>query len=157
MPISDDPYEDCAIAPNQILINRINTSLYGIKFDEKDVYGKHIWKLSQVYADNFWRRWIKEYRPELLKRNKWFDDRNHEQISVGDIVLLVDETMSRGSWPKGVVQHCFYGKDKKVRSMEIKTKQGVLKRPITKVIILTKEKHKDEISNEQFSFVVGEY
>ena len=46
------------------------------------------WRHSQFLADQFWRRWRREYVPHLIERSKW---RNIQRnICRGDLVLIVE-------------------------------------------------------------------
>jgi hypothetical protein len=44
----------------------------------------------QQTQQEFWKRWIEEVFPEMLKQNKWTRDK--KDLKVGDIVLRKDET-----------------------------------------------------------------
>ena len=46
------------------------------------------WQLSQKLSDMFWKRWLKEYAPTLLVREKW--NEKSDPLQEGDIVLIVD-------------------------------------------------------------------
>jgi hypothetical protein len=47
----------------------------------------------QRTQQEFWKRWIEEVFPEMLKQNKWTRDK--KDLKVGDIVLRKDEKSSR--------------------------------------------------------------
>lgn len=135
--VSDDPRESCALTPNDILLGRVNNTQFDHTFDERNIYGKNIWKSSQVFAERFWKRWIKEYRPQILKRTIWFDDRKEIRFKVGDVVMLIDENLKRGKWPKGKIQKVHVNKsDGKIRNVTVETTSGTYSRPITKVAYL---------------------
>ena len=53
-------------------------------------------------ADSFWARWIKEYVPTLQERQKWLYPKRN--LAVGDLVLMVDESLPRGRWPPGLIE-----------------------------------------------------
>ncbi|XP_065086764.1 uncharacterized protein LOC135708586 [Ochlerotatus camptorhynchus] len=55
------------------------------------------------------------FRPELIRSRKWPDSRNYHDYHVGDLVMIVHESLHRGSWPKGVVEKIYQGPDGKVR------------------------------------------
>ena len=86
--------------------------------------------LSQV----FWKRWLKQYLPELQRRQKWL----HKQpnVSVGDLVLIIDENVPRNLWPLGRVTEVCPGRDSQVRSVKVKRKTTELVRPISKLVML---------------------
>ena len=47
-------------------------------------------------ADLFWKRWTKEYLPELQERQKW--TRKTRNFVKGDIVVIIEGTAPRNSW-----------------------------------------------------------
>lgn len=88
----------------------------------------------QYLADLFWKRWIREYLPLLQKRQKWTKERR--SFSTGDIVLLLDPTAPRGSWPLGRVLETFSDDKGLVRTVKVKTKSSILERPVRKLCLL---------------------
>ena len=82
----------------------------------------------------FWTRWTKEYLPSLTKRPCWRKD--IPNVTVGELVLVVDDDLKRGKWPLARVTNVMPGVDGVVRVAEVKTKSGVYTRPITKLIRL---------------------
>ncbi|XP_055633296.1 uncharacterized protein LOC129773676 [Toxorhynchites rutilus septentrionalis] len=91
------------------------------------------WNYVQYVLDQFWKRWINEYLPTIADRNKWFEEVT--PIKVGDLVVVVDEAI-RNSWIRGRVARVYPGKDGRVRRADIKTKSGILQRPVTKIVVL---------------------
>ena len=82
----------------------------------------------------FWKRWIKEYLPQLQERQRWATaSRNFAE---GDVVLLVDDCAPRNSWIMGKIVETVPDKKGLVRRVRIKTKTNVLDRPITKICLL---------------------
>ena len=79
----------------------------------------------QFIADQFWRKWKAEYLTEMQRRNKW--QQVHENVNVGDLVLIQDLQTPRNLWPLGRVESVSAGDDGLVRSATIKTPQGMLK------------------------------
>ncbi|KAH8279982.1 hypothetical protein KR054_012134, partial [Drosophila jambulina] len=75
---------------------------------------------------------IREYLPTLTKRTKWFQP-NPKPIAVGDVVIVVEETSKRNSWPKGVVVDVHCGKDGQVRSAVVRATEGFVTRPAVKL------------------------
>lgn len=99
-------------------------------FNSNDLLKKS-WRYSQQLADQFWKRWVREYLPVLTKRTKWFDEQ--PDLIVGDIVVIVDESAPRNLWKKGIVEQVHPGIDNKVRSATVRTSSGVYKRPVIKL------------------------
>lgn len=68
---------------------------------------------SQQFTNYFWRRWIREYLPELTRRSKWC--KYTKNVKVGDVVILIDENNPTNCRPKGRVVEVYPGKDGQVR------------------------------------------
>ena len=56
-------------------------------------------------SDLFWKRWTKEYLPQLQERQKWTGIKRN--FVVRDIMLIVDETAPWNSWMMGKVIQTF--------------------------------------------------
>ena len=76
----------------------------------------------------------KEYLLELQRRQKWVKD--EPNLTVGDLVILLDENSPRGSRPLGLVKDIYVGRDELVRSVRVKTATTEFVRPITKLVVL---------------------
>jgi hypothetical protein len=48
----------------------------------------------------------------------------------GDVVIVLSDNKNRGAWPLAAVEETFPGKDGVVRAVRLKTKNGVLERPV---------------------------
>ena len=94
----------------------------------------------QHLADEFWKRWRKEYLQNQQKRTKWCNQRDN--LKVGDIVLVVQDNISRNEWKKGRIVNVREDSQGHVRSVFVKigSKNGhsvqVLERPIDKLVLL---------------------
>ncbi len=98
------------------------------------------WNLCQLVIREFWYRWSTEYIRTLNRLNKW--RKIHEDIQVGDIVLLKDSTTFQNSWPLGRIVKTYPGQDGLVRVVLVKTAKSLLRRPICKLVLLLKESDK---------------
>jgi len=129
--LSDDVTDMSTLSPNQLLLlNEAPRSFPG-NYHKYDVY-KLRWKFIQYLANQFWKRWTKEYLPELQKRVKW--ENPEENIKIGDVVLLLEENTPRFLWPMAIVIEVKQGRDKLVRSVKVRTKSTILTRPISKLV-----------------------
>ncbi|GBP40328.1 hypothetical protein EVAR_86474_1 [Eumeta japonica] len=54
----------------------------------------------------------------------------------GDIVLIVDSSSPRYSWPRGRIKKTYPGPDNQVRVVDVETTGGVLRRPTSKIVVL---------------------
>ncbi|XP_053699091.1 uncharacterized protein LOC128746066 [Sabethes cyaneus] len=91
------------------------------------------WRRMRCLVDEFWYRWIKEYLPTIASRSKWVED--PEQLKEGDLVFVVDES-TRNGWLRGKILSATKGLDGRVRQAFVKTRNGVLRRPATKIAVL---------------------
>ena len=81
--------------------------------------------------NQFWTSWKRDYLQTLQQRTKWHQP--VQNLSIGDIVLVVSENSPPTKWPLGRITVTFPGSDGLVRVVEIRTANSSLKRPITKV------------------------
>ena len=90
-------------------------------------------RYRQMLVRNIWNRWKKEYVLELTKGNK---RRIEKEIKLGYICLIEEDNEPRQSWKLGRIIKIHDSIDGKSRSVELRTKNGILKRPIQRVIPL---------------------
>ena len=131
---SDDVNDDTPLTPNHLLLLKGNFSYPLGKFYDGETFRKQ-WKHAQALVDLFWKRWLREYLPELQRRSKWL--KYEENVKVGDLCLIPDLGQSvRGVFPLGRVESVTVGRDGNVRSAKLKTQTNTVVRPITKLINL---------------------
>ena len=133
-PVSADSCDTPPLTPNHILLagngyDLVPTNL----FDRSDCDSRKRWKQAAYYASMFWKRWRAEYLPLLQERpRKTSTDRPN--VHVGDVVLLVDDSVPRGQWPLGRVLGVKHSADGLVRTVELKVRGTTLERPVTKLV-----------------------
>ena len=132
--VSCDPVDQDSLTPNHFLLGVPSIHSPG-KFTEADLCSRKQWRIAQTLADHFWRRWVKEYLPTLTRRTKWHR-RNDAEVQVGDIVVVVDKDLPRGTWPRGKVTAVYPGADNHVRVVDVKMQAGVYRRPVAKICVL---------------------
>ena len=59
---SDDPRDLNSLTPNMQLLGKVDSSLPIDNFMKANEYKKS-WRLAQLLADEFWKRWTREYWP----------------------------------------------------------------------------------------------
>lgn len=132
--VSVDPGDMEALTPNHFLIGSTsNLPIPGV-FDDGDLYVRKMWRTAQRLADMFWQRWVKEVLPTLIPRQKWFDE--DKNLKPGDLVIIIDPNLPRNTWPKGVIETVYPGRDGRIRTARVKTKTGLLIRPATRLALL---------------------
>jgi hypothetical protein len=130
---SDDPNDLEPLTPNKLLLLRPNPCYQPVEFCETTLYNKK-WKQAQYLASIFWKRWIKEYLPTLQERQKWLRPRRN--VVPGDLVLVVQENVQRGQWPKAIVEEVFLDEYGHVRHVIIRTETARLRRDVRQLCLL---------------------
>ncbi|XP_067613958.1 uncharacterized protein [Eurosta solidaginis] len=135
-PLTDVPLsseEDDPITPNHFLVGCPNSMQTAQPADQNICLRKQ-WRIPQNLKDRIWKQWVRHYLPQLLVRPKWQD--KVKPIAINDLVLVCDDLQPRSQWKKGRVTKVFPAKDKQIRLVEIKTANGVLRRPVSRLAIL---------------------
>lgn len=127
--ISDDPDDLRPLSPS-IFLQEIREfgvpdcdMLDRIKLNKK-------FRHRQKILDDLRKRFRIEYLGQLLIKNRKKETR---RVKIGDIVLIGDDIHRRIDWPLGRVVDTIPGRDNQVRVLILKTKNGLLKRPIQRV------------------------
>ena len=89
-------------------------------------------RISNMIANQFWKRWVREVLPCLTRRTKWHDA-DTKPINIDDVVLIVDEKAKWNTLAKGIVVDVHKAKDGVVRSAVVKTADGMFIRPMVKL------------------------
>ena len=132
--VSADPNDLQALTPNHFLIGRASPNLPPGIFDDSDLSRRRRWRHAQRVVDHFWKRWRREYLPELTVRRKWLHETRN--LKAGDLVLIAEDNEPRGHWPLARVVRPFSGADGRVRSAEVKTAGGTYVRPVARLCLL---------------------
>ena len=122
------------LTPAHFLIGRPLESLPDSSFSYRPLSLLRRWHLCQNIVRQFWVRWKREYLSSLRKHSKWH--KPTQNLSVGDIVVLHDDSVFATKWPIGRITRVFYGQDGLVRVVELKTQTGIYRRPVTKIAVL---------------------
>ncbi|XP_036344587.1 uncharacterized protein LOC118753817 [Rhagoletis pomonella] len=128
LPISHE--EDEPLTPNHFLLGCVNSTQTPNPVDEKICLRKQ-WRIAQNLKDRLWKRWTTEYLPQLLCRTKWQD--KAIPLQANDLVILCDSTLPRSQWVRGHITQVFPAKDGQVRTVEVRTKSGLLRRPVSRL------------------------
>ena len=131
-PVSEDPNDLDALTPNNLLLLRADHTLPCGIFDSSDNYTRRRWRQVQYLSLLFWKRWKTEYLHLLQERQRWLMPRRN--LTIGDIVLVMDNT--RNVWTMAKVLDATKDKDGIVRTVQVKTPNGVFLRPIHKLSLV---------------------
>nr|XP_054592608.1 uncharacterized protein LOC107395320 [Nothobranchius furzeri]XP_054592609.1 uncharacterized protein LOC107395320 [Nothobranchius furzeri] len=124
------------ITPNLLLMGRRDSALPQAVYGPSGTLSTRRWIHSQVISDHFWKRFIQNYLPGLQLRQKW--RKSTDNMTVGQAVMIVDSNLPRGLWPVGTISQVFPGTDGVVRAAEVKVKDSLYVRPVTKLVGLPK-------------------
>lgn len=122
------------VTPNLLLMGRRDASLPQVIYADSNTLSQGRWRHSQVLADQFWTRFIRNYLPNLQIRQKWQQDQGNLKDS--DVVMILDPRLPFALWPIGKVLKTFLGKDGRVRVAEIEIKGKSHIRPVSRLIPL---------------------
>jgi len=140
--VTDDPNDLEALTPNHLLLLQSKQSLPPGLFGKEDNYGRRRWRQIQYISDIFWKRWIREYLPLLQERQKWIAPRRN--YTIGDVVLIVDDTVPRNSWRMGKFVEVMKDKKGYVRMVKLKTRTSIITRPVAKLCTILEADEKKE-------------
>ncbi|XP_018364357.1 PREDICTED: uncharacterized protein LOC108762053 [Trachymyrmex cornetzi] len=135
-PLSNDPEELEVLTPGHFLIG---TSLLTIPeqsvIDEPTNRIGRYQLLSQL-QQSFWKRWSSEYVAQLQQRSKWQIVMRNDEIQVGRLALIRDETLPPLNWHTGRICALHPSPDGLIRVVSLKTAKGVIQRSLPKICIL---------------------
>ena len=142
---SEDTDDLEALTPNHALIghsrNWNNMGTFPENFSSRKK-----WKQVQYLANNFWKRWRKEYLPSLIPRGK--GRKLEPNIEVGELVVLADCEAPRGKWTLGRITKTMPGNDGTTRVAEVRTGSGTYVRPVVKLYPLEENGIENECEND---------
>ena len=135
--ISADANDPSPLTPGHFLIGDSITSYPEPSLETMPINRLSRWQRIEQLRQHFWRRWSNDYLQACQKRTKWQTIK--DQVKVGQVVMVQDETSLPLSWVLGKVETIHPGNDGIVRTVTVKTKNGIYKRPITKISYLPVE------------------
>lgn len=141
MPESNDPNELNALTPGHFLIGGPITAIPSTDLSDVSANKLKYWASLKSLSQKFWKRWSQEYLNTLQQRSKWRTKQTG--LKVGDLVILKEENMAPTKWPLGRIVELHVGSDGLHRVVSIKTINGQVKRPITKLVKLPLDENND--------------
>ncbi len=136
------------LTPNHLLHLKSGTTLPPPgAFPKEDLYGAKRWRRVQFLTEQFWCRWRREYLHNIIARQRWHSPKRN--LSVGDVVLDIDELLPRGEWRLARVLETVISKDGLVRRVKISfgdkrlnnkgqrsNKLSIVEHPVQKLILI---------------------
>ena len=130
--VSDDINDLEPLTPNHFLLGRYNNDdCFKNTTINDNTCTRKKWIQVQNITQQFWKRWLSEYLPQLTRRTKWQE--NDRSVAVGDLIILKEEGIPRNKWPLARITEIMTSKDNVTRVVKVKTKDGEYVRPIVKV------------------------
>ncbi|XP_014674677.1 PREDICTED: uncharacterized protein LOC106814833 [Priapulus caudatus] len=134
---SSDVADVDPITPNMLLMGRRDSSLPPVAFNQgEELRSRKQWRHVQLIVDLFWKKFVSEYLPSQQIRRKW--TKETENLRKGDQVLVIDNHAQRGEWSVGEIVDAHPSEDGRVRTAEVKVNQKIYRRPVVKLIKLSK-------------------
>ena len=88
---------------------------------------------------HFWQRWQREYLHQLQQRHKWRAT-SVDIVAKDDLVVIQEDNQPPLQWRLGRIIELHPGTDGITRVVTLRTTDGVLKRPVTKLCLLPIER-----------------
>ena len=138
IPVSTDPEDPVILSPSVLLTHKVPQADYSFpNMDVRDSYRSN-WKYVQTLAEEFWRKWHKQYIHNLQPKRKW--PQSVRNLQTGDVVLMKEVDSPRNQWSLGIIVNTFPGDDGLVRKVELYTikngKRSSFVRPVSELIYL---------------------
>ena len=108
------------LTPNCLLLGRACADNPG-GWSETDESVRRRCDLVADISHQFWNKWIELFAPSLVFQNKWFETK--PDLAIGDIVLVLDTNVLKGSYRLAKVTEVHPSQDGKVRTVSITYKR----------------------------------
>ena len=139
-----DVNSEMSLSPSHLLIMNTDVILPPPEsLLRPDIYSRKRGRRVKHIANGFCTRWRKEFLQTLQVRQKWNNQKQNFQV--GDVVLLTEDSI-RNKWPMGRIDETEPNSTGVVCSVKLKLgdasldSQKVLRRPISKIVLLIENK-----------------
>ncbi|GFT70543.1 integrase catalytic domain-containing protein [Trichonephila clavipes] len=137
-PLSNNDDDFQVLTPAHFfLINRPLNSLEEPNLTKCKESNLKKWQKITKIVQLMWKFWSRNYLNQLQQRGKWMFEKNN--VKIGDLVLIIEENLPTYKWALGRIVELYYGEDKKVRVVKIKTQYSTCKRAISRICVLPME------------------
>ena len=135
--VSSDIADPDPITPFMLLMGRRDHAPVQVVYPDRDVLSRRRWRQCQALMQRFWREFVQSYLSAMQARQKWHSE--NDNLSIGDVVLMVDPQQRRASWPLAKVTEVLPGADKRVRIVRVQVGDRIYTRPVARLIRLPSE------------------
>ena len=134
-PMNDCAENPIALTPGHFLIGSPILAPAEPLIEESPLHIVNRYRKLKALTQQFCLRWKEEYLKSLHKRYKWqYPERD---IQTDDVVVIRREQLPPTAWKLGRVTNVYPGTDGRVRVVDVKTENGIVRRPVAKLVILT--------------------
>ncbi|XP_014260910.1 uncharacterized protein LOC106673339 [Cimex lectularius] len=145
--LSPSPNDLAPLTPGHFLIGDSLTSIGEEDLQEAKQSTLPRWRRVQQMFQSFWKRWTQEYLSNLQVRTKML--KGNCNLQIGQLVLLKDERTPPLKWPLARICETHPGADDLIRVVTLKSRNGVIKRPINKICPLPSRIGSEESPEEE--------
>jgi hypothetical protein len=126
-PMSPDPADFSVLTPAHFLIGEPMTAPLEPNLEELKTNRLSRWQRIEQLRQQFWRRWFREYIPQLQLRPKGQRITN-DNVQPGDMVLIKEDNVIPLHWSLGRVVQVHPGHDGVDRVVSVETVKGACSR-----------------------------
>jgi len=90
-------------------------------------------------TQRFWQLWSRDYIHSLQQKSNWL--KAETNVDAGQLVIIQEDNVPSREWRLGKIIATFPGRDGKIRVVDVKTRKGILRRPIHKLVPLPTPDH----------------
>lgn len=142
-PLSNDPSDHEALTPNHFLLGGPVTLPQTPDITNVPKNRLHRFELMRAQMQTFWKRWSKEYLPQLHQRGRWTTKKNNIQVS--SLAILKEDNLPPLQWKLVRITAVHPGAVGVVRVVTGRSSHEVeMRRPVVKVAILPYEEEANE-------------
>lgn len=142
-PISSLPSDYEPLTPAHFLVGGSLTVPLDPELADVPLNRLRHFEIIQAQTQLFWRRWSKEYIPQLQRRNRWSTP--SRAIKVGDLAILKEDGLPPLKWRLVRIKQIHPGCDEIIRVVTAKTSSGtIVKRPAVKLALLPTQEDTEE-------------
>ena len=132
---SDDPSDPRPVTPADLVqgYNPVEPPFHGDLVELNLPSMKLRWRRRLHLQRVMMHRFVKDYVASLRPRQRWYQ--NKDNVRVGELVL-VSGPGKRLTWPLAMIVEVHEGRDGRIRAVTLRTKEGVLTRPVQRLVPL---------------------
>ncbi|XP_062542104.1 uncharacterized protein LOC134210100 [Armigeres subalbatus] len=131
--LSDDPEDFEPLTPGHFLVFRPLTAIPRPEVTAQSKHARSRFEHINHIVQHFWDRWNSEYLSSLQQRYKWH---KKVQVNEGQLVLIKKDNLPVQKWMLGRIVELFPGSDGVTRVVNVKTKNGIMRRSVSRLCFL---------------------